>query len=756
MRRSITVLGLVIGLLSGVPAFAQGGAAQFGFAALAGDDFGAIGLAALQNVRQRADDGDSGAAMILSRYLLGNSRTDAEKAEGLTRLFAAADAGIAEALTRRADILRSGQFGVPADPTAAAGFYEQALLQGDNGARRGLASLLIAGNGIAADTARAVMLLEEAIASGDVSAATQLAGLYAQGTWIEPDAERAVALYGLGIAIANTSAINGLGDLYRAGKTMPADPETALALYGEAARIGDGNAQKKFADMRVKGEGGPADAAGGIAMLETLAPNDSSAFVTIGDYYARGIGVAIDAARAADYYQRGVDADNAQAAARLAQLNYNGAPGVDRDFAKAFALYSAAGDASSKRLAAEMLARGQGTPSDVAGAIATLERLGADGDAAAWVLAGDLLARGEVIRPDAAKAATLYQQASEAGSAAGAVRLADLYRNGSINGARLRPQPQNAVPLYEKAIALDDNSARRALSALLLRGAPGVPADAGRAVALLEDAAAKGDATAYQQLGVVFSSGDPLPADYERAVAAFAQSVSAGNPSARVRGNVAVANGPLAEVHGEQAIADLQKAIGEGVPGAALELARLQIAGLVPGAGAGDVVATLQPAIDADNVAAIRFLIGFYRDGVGSIVEPNPAAATALISDKEQVLGRETAALERIYLAAKLPPTPAVFDKVNGDLELLTPPNAISAVMRLRGVSKNVYVHVLQTKLAELGLYTGKRGGTLDGKTIKVLQTFCEDAGIRSACDLGPLDVQASSAIARALFLPRL
>ncbi|MGV8951277.1 MAG: tetratricopeptide repeat protein [Cypionkella sp.] len=754
MRISAIALVLALGLGTlPPPAWAQT-AAVVAPDAVDAEAFSAIGAQALADVQRRADAGDAGAALILSRVLLASDKTPAQIKEGLERLQAAAAAGLPEALTRWADILAAGQFGLQADPAKAAELYAQGADKGDNGARRGLANLLIAGKGVSHDAESAVALLEAAIATGDLSAATQLAGLYARGLGLAQDAAKARDLFSLGVLANNNGALNGLGDMYRGA--VPPAPGQALAIYRQAANNGDNSAQKKLADMLVKGEGTPADFASGAALLEQMVQrNDVSGLVALGDYYLRGIGVTTDAVKAAQLYERAATAPNAAAMVKLAQLYRSGAAGFARDLSRARDWYgqaASAGDAGSRRMLAEMQARGEGVSADLPSAIATLQQLGNGGDIAALVLAGDLYARGEVTAPDPAKAMQFYQSAAAAGNAGGLIRLGDLYRTG-ISG--LDPDPEKAAGYYEQAIALGDNGARRNLSALLLAGAKGLEADAERATSLLQEAADLGDASASQQLGVMLANGDPLPANYQRAMAAFDRSVQLGNAGARVRQGVMLVNGPLAADHAKEGMAMLRQAAMDNLPGAPVELARLQVAAETPDGGLDAALKTLQPAIDANDSGAIRYLIGVYRDGAKDKIKPQPEQAMALIAEKASVLGPEIVALESILVAASQPATTDLFKSVTADFALLTPPNAINAMQRLRGNNANAYVYILQAALAERGLYDGALNGTLTGQTIGALQQFCAAESIKRECDRGPLTSEAAVVLARALSLPR-
>lgn len=713
----------------------------------------AIEAQALASLTARADAGDAAASVILYRKLLVSTATLDDWARGRIYLQQAASAGVVEAQLRLAELKQNGQFGVARDLPGALALAEAAVLTGDNNARRSLAGLLMGGQ-VPPDPERAVALLEAAIATGNVDAASMLAGFYARGQRVRVDTEKAAELYQFGIASGNTGAFIGLADMYRISTTPAFDPAKARLIFEQFAPT-DNNAAKRLADMMVKGEGMPADFSGGVALLESLKTrNDFSGLITIGDYYQRGTGTAIDGAKAAQYFQQAAENGIRDGRVRLAQIQRAGLIGLPADPAAAlasFRLAAEAGDINSRRTVAEMTARGEGTQADVAAAIAMLEAAAADGDASAWSTIGDFYSRGDVVYWDAPQALEYYSRAAQAGQVNGLIRSAEIYRGG-LPG--FPADMEKAVAFYEQAIALGDLSAKRSLADLLLNGGNGLDADPDRAVALLEEGIASGDASAAQQLGNIFSSGRPLDPDYDRAMAAFDRSVALGNPGARLRKGAALLQGPLAEDHAEEGVALIRSAIADGIPGATFELARAQMTGQVPGATVDDGRATLAPLVAANDVQAIRYLIQLYRDGISERFEPDLAAAKSLIAEKSALLGPESTVLETAYVDLMSGTSPAVYDAVIAALPALRPNNAISLATRLFDVSQNGYVYLLQNQLQQRGLFDGTISGTLNQPTISALNTFCDDSGIREECSKGPLDRGVATTILRAMFLP--
>jgi localization factor PodJL len=104
------------------------------------------------------------------------------------------------------------------------------------------------------------------------------------------------------------------------------------------------------------------------ALAEAARAGDPLAFFEIGAIYTEGRGVAVDFAKAAQWYQRAADAGIVPAQYRLGSL-YEKGTGVARDPAKARALYQQAaesGNANAMHNLAVMLAGGNGTSPDFA------------------------------------------------------------------------------------------------------------------------------------------------------------------------------------------------------------------------------------------------------------------------------------------------------------------------------------------------------------------------------------------------------
>lgn len=691
--------------------------------------------------------GDTGAALILGRVLADKTRSEADHLAAVGYLQQASDAGLIEASLRLGDIYRNGLPGVAPEPGRAVDLYALAAAAGDNAARRNLATMLIGGQGVERDVPRAVALLEAAVAAGNIDARVTLAGLYAKGDGVAADPQRAVALYSGALADNNRGALSGLGALYRRGAPgLAAAPELARGYYQAAADLGDPAAIRTVADMTIRGEGGTSDPDAAIAMLETLAATDPATYATIGDYYQQGQVVPMDAAKAAEFYQRAADNGVTAGWSRLGEIYRAGAGAIDVDAARAYGYFveaSKAGDLGAARKVADMTAKGEGTPADLAAATASLESLG---DAASLVALGDLYSRGDAARPDIERAIGYFQAAADTGLPSALTKIGDIYRLG-LGGTP--PSGTKAATYYRQAAELNDNAARRALANMLIDGRL-LRKQSTEAATLLTAALDAGDAQAGIDLGNAYASGALGSPDLDKAIAAFDAAAAKGNETAPLRKWVAILNGPLAARGGKLAVAGLQEAAAAKTPGAALELARLVASGKVTGVRPAEAIAILQAS---EEPAAIRYLIQLYRDGSGTLIKPDRKAGEALLEASAGKLGPDITRYERVLLNASLADA-SRYDAIGTDLKSLTRSSGMSAVRRLRSLNQNAYVYVVQQWLQETGQYTGSINGTLSKPTITAFNAACQAAGQQAQCVKGPLSTDAATAFATIMYRP--
>ena len=333
----------------------------------------------LTQLRIEAIAGDSSAALLIAKSLLAPDSDPASREEGLAWLRQAADANIAEALVMLGDLFREGFDGEKPDYPFAASAYEAAATLGDNRARRSLAQMLREGL-ITGDPDRVRVLLQVGADAGDLDSLLALADtLLSDGQ----DAE-AAELYGRGVVAGSAEAMLALGTLYRRGGIdFAADAERAVALLEGAARAGSLDAKEALAEMYASGEGVPINLDRAVTLLEEVGTVDRAyAYLRLGDMLMAA-DVPDRVRRAAEFYDRALEAGSVQAMLKLGQLYRHGDDNFppDADAARAYYAEAAdAGDNEARRALAEMLLRGEGGARDIEGAVALLKAASDAGD----------------------------------------------------------------------------------------------------------------------------------------------------------------------------------------------------------------------------------------------------------------------------------------------------------------------------------------------------------------------------------------
>jgi TPR repeat protein len=709
----------------------------------------AMSVSGLEALLAQAKAGDGFAALVAGRQLADRLRSDAEHQQAVALLGEAAQSGIAEASSRLGDIYRNGISGVVADLAKAVEYYERALTGGDNNARRNLAAMLLNGQGVTRDPARAVKLLEDAMNTGNVDARLMLAGMYARGDGVKADGSRALELYQAGLAEKNGGALNGVASLYRRGTPgFAADPEMARGYFELAYGLGDTGAGRLLADMMLRGEGQVADPAGGVALLETIAAKDPWAYYGLGDYFASGQLVPKDSAKAAAYFEQAGEKGLSAGYGRLGDMYRNGAPLLPVDATKAYGYYeksAALGDQGAKRRLAELLARGEGVSQDVAAGVAQLEAIG---DGQAFMTLGDLFSRGGPVPVDGQRAIAYYEAAGAQGVGYGYSRAADFYRSGL--GA-VPADMEKAVGFLQKAAAAGDGYGRRSLANVLFEG-KALPADPAQALELLKAALDAGDGWSGIDLGNAYARGAAGAPDYEGAKMAFETAEARGVNTARWRMALAIINGPLAAEHSPEALAALREAVDAHSPGAAVELAKLQVAGKAGDEGVTDALGVLAGAPDDAN--AVRMLVALYRDGSGEALKPDLDKAISALSAGEAALGAESASSERLTINLAAPTDAARYPQMASDFKLVKRDDGIRLLRVLRDKDENGYIYVLQSWLKGAGYFAGSPSGSLTKSTITAINKACAAADKAANCQKGPLTPEAGAAIETILFPP--
>jgi hypothetical protein len=299
----------------------------------------------------------------------------------------------------------------------------------------------------------------------------------------------------------NAAGCSYLGSLYEAGQGAPRDDAGAASLYEKGCNGGDAFGCMRFGFMVAANDGSAAGVFAFMASAAALAKQacdagqlvagpggDLSGCAMLGNLYENGWGVAKDAKRAAELYEKscvGGDADGCY----FLGLTCRSGRGVPKDVGRAAALFERACDATHD--------------------------LGCGGLAEV----GEAYLSGAGVSKDAARAAVLLERACDRGVGSACARLGEMYRSGS----GVPKDPPRAAALYKRACVGENcillsaaqleqacNSGSAAACSRLgddhKLGSKDIGKDEARAAALYERACDGGDAKACSDLGDMYSS----------------------------------------------------------------------------------------------------------------------------------------------------------------------------------------------------------------------------------------------------------
>ncbi len=173
--------------------------------------------------------------------------------------------------------------------------------------------------------------------SGDARAANNVGACFAEGLGVERNIELALKWLGLAAEAGDPSGQRNLAALYFKGDGVDKSDEEARRWYRAAAEQGDPPAQDMLAWMLLERDD-PKDYAEALALsLAAAEAGVAPSMTRTGMIYHDALGVERDAAIAAQWWQRGADAGDADSQAMLGAAHLLG-QGVERDGVRAFAL----------------------------------------------------------------------------------------------------------------------------------------------------------------------------------------------------------------------------------------------------------------------------------------------------------------------------------------------------------------------------------------------------------------------------------
>ena len=345
---------------------------------------------------------------------------------------------------------------------------------------------------------------------GDSNSMRNLGVSYRDALGIAQDYVKAREWYEKAVAKNNTSAMVDLGLLYENGQGVARDYIRAREWFEKAAEKGEGMAMFNLGLLYENGQGVTQDYIRAREWFEKAADQDhASAMFNLGLLYANGWGMALDYVRAREWYEKAAAKDNASAMFNLALLYENG-QSVTQDYAKAREWYE---KAAAKDNAIAMVNLGvlyedcRGMAQDYVRAREWYEKAAAKDNATAVRNLGLLYENNQGVAQDYAQARQCQPRpglSQGSGRDAGLRPGAQVVREGCRQGQ------------YEKAAAKDNAIAMFNLGLLYANGR-GMAQDYIRAREWYEKAAAKDYTSAMVNLGVLYANGQGVTQDYAKA-----------------------------------------------------------------------------------------------------------------------------------------------------------------------------------------------------------------------------------------------
>lgn len=339
-------------------------------------------------------------------------------------------------------------------------------------------------------------------------------------------------------------------------------------------------------------------AADAITALEQYADrHNAEALMLLGDIYATGSLTQIDGAKAADFYQRSIDAGAKFAKYKLAEL-YRLGDVIPEDKGKAAELYEASaadGLAPAKVRLGLAYVDGQGVEADIDRGLGLLREAAATGDQMALNALGNIFSTpGNAVPPDAEEALKHFKRSAAAGNAFAMIRLGNIYLSGTLVDADVKEamrylrqasdagvqqadviianahlngqlggasKPSEGMIMLEKLAEAGSSEARASLADAYYFG-KNTKRDTAKAVSILQLAAGQGDVLAAQRL-IYFYRDAPakgIAKDVDRAQKIFESVSSQMSPTVAARERVLLA---AASAQGTGSLAEMAELLNE-------------------------------------------------------------------------------------------------------------------------------------------------------------------------------------------------
>lgn len=298
------------------------------------------------------------------------------------------------------------------------------------------------------------------------------------------------------------------------------------------------------------------------------------------------------------------------------------------------------------------------------------------------------------------------------------------------------PELRNVV----RGIALLEQSAKSGnVKAMLTLGSVhlyGVvtPINRKRSLEFFEKAAAAGDGSGLAQYGMMLMWGET---DWVRAQKILVRAGEMGNSDAWATLAEGAMYGYLGGGRFSRAKFDGYAAKARADGNSRIEVLAVirQMWGISMPADGPAAVAQLRATADTGNVDAAKYLISLLRDGNGMNVSRDRDAATAAVNKYANLLTATEIWQYTLSINAARAPDNAAYAVVAQ--EMAAHPDLISKPLgaELQKANPRAAMYLLQARLKEKGLYSGRLDGFAGKNTLRAMNTACDGLWDRSACD---------------------
>jgi TPR repeat protein len=414
--------------------------------------------------------------------------------------------------------------------------YRKAADLGDIGAKIDYSMLLIQGRGVKADPEVGLANIESIAASGNAEAYKALGRIYSQSIgMISVNADKAIESFEKAAQLGDAGGYILAGDIYRDGNLVQKNTSKAYEYYVMARDAGNGLARIRVAEALIRGSGVKQDVQAGLAVLEDFATKgNGDANRALGDLYSiPGSPLPLDGLKAIGYYEQAVKAGNTALINQIGALYRDGSL-VPVDQAKAFGYFEQAmqeGDIAAQSQVAEAYIKGYGVAVDIDKGMELLRQAADRGSAGALQSLGNYLVRGDFVKADPIQGIKLIEEARNAGSNYANLLLAQIYRD----GISIPRNPKKSIAYFEQAVATGQPGAELMLAQSHVYRVFGSVSDRKKGLAMLKKLVNNGDEEAVVMMANVLYNGSGVSPQPQKAVAMLKEAADKGNLTAARR-----------------------------------------------------------------------------------------------------------------------------------------------------------------------------------------------------------------------------